>query len=791
MFYRCLYLLLFCLLAATVPARAEIKILQVFGASSASDCDGEIEVLTTGSAAPFQLWLEQGGTVVKKSGLVEGRYRFKDVCAGQYVVGVYNALGCRVDLDVTVLNCNNNTWSIQGLVAPSCEPQNNGSINASITGSGAVAPFQYFWSHGPVGTPNVSGLRPGDYGLIAIDARGCRETKVFEVPASTVEVADYYFVFPTTDRVNILLSTTTTHPPLHYLWSNGATTKDLSNVVPGLYQVTVTNVAGCSTTRTYNPAACGNRNLKISIDPLLLTTSNIPLTVSGGNVPLAFHWEGPNGFTASVQSPAIGAAGDYCVTVTDACHQGAVLCQKVSCKGGEFVSINAQNRCLDFNPPGQWGNGAITAHVTTNDPLLCADKMFIKFQNEAWEPLTNNWTHQITGGGTFCVSVKNACGCVVIPQKCFHFSNNDVEVVGFFQENIGNLTSAYYDGSLQVINQCFSCEICAEGVTNLPDPFLPAYCSNSAVFSPMTYQPASAESEPCKGGQITCNGLTLDVPPWAIGVELVDWNAPPVQASINGGCIYPSGCLFIGNTFVEPPLPPFEHTDPPGDRFVYVTNPNGHLVASGNCAPPRCTEDDIIRDPAGTQHPTEPCLVRLICASTGAPVGWIGTGTLCKCYDSDCECFVVEHCIYGEAVPCAGGPEVNLISLCSNYQELYPGQLLNMYDCFGHDRNECRPGGPVLEQRDAGRSVEVSVEGNPNPFQNSVYLTVQSTAPLQTRLIIYNQYGQLVQRWPAQLCEGNLRFQVETETFADGVYYFAVVFDNGKRIGLPLIKVSR
>lgn len=118
-------------------------------------------------------------------------------------------------------------------------------------------------------------------------------------------------------------------------------------------------------------------------------------------------------------------------------------------------------------------------------------------------------------------------------------------------------------------------------------------------------------------------------------------------------------------------------------------------------------------------------------------------------------------------------------------------ELLSMKDCFGQEHNECRPDNPTSEQIERNALSEVQVLGNPNPFQNSVYLTVLSPVPQQVRLMVYNQHGQLMQRWPAQICEGNLRFQVETEFFADGVYYFAVAFDNGNRVGLPLIKMSK
>lgn len=121
---------------AVVAVRAEIRIVQVIGASSATACDGEIEVMATGSAGPFQVQLLKAGVVVKQSPPIRGKYRFTGVCWGDYTAKVFNAMGCSTDLNVSVPNCRLDDWDIFGTVTRSCEPLNNGMVSVAVGGTG-------------------------------------------------------------------------------------------------------------------------------------------------------------------------------------------------------------------------------------------------------------------------------------------------------------------------------------------------------------------------------------------------------------------------------------------------------------------------------------------------------------------------------------------------------------------------------------------------------------------------------------------------------------------------------
>ena len=113
-----------------------------------------------------------------------------------------------------------------------------------------------------------------------------------------------------TSSINVTNSNT-------YLWSNGATSEDISGLAAGTYTVTATTNTGCTATLTATintPTALSLSGNVFDVSCFGGSNGSIDLTVSGGQIPYTFLW---NDADINEDRNAI-MAGTYMVTVTDA-----------------------------------------------------------------------------------------------------------------------------------------------------------------------------------------------------------------------------------------------------------------------------------------------------------------------------------------------------------------------------------------------------------------------------------------------------------------------------------------
>lgn len=172
---------------------------------------------------------------------------FSGLDGGAYVAYVKDTTNCVVKTPVEIkeplpLNVNATVGNV------SCSGGNNGSIALSI--SGGTQPYYTNWSM-EWGNQDISNLYAGTYIVRVTDNNGCFIKDTLEVtqPASPLIVNAVITGAATSASEDgaITLTVTGGVAPYTFLWSNEATTKDLTQIKAGTYSVNITDVNGCIT----------------------------------------------------------------------------------------------------------------------------------------------------------------------------------------------------------------------------------------------------------------------------------------------------------------------------------------------------------------------------------------------------------------------------------------------------------------------------------------------------------------------------------------------------------------
>src|SRR5574343_439682 len=349
---------------------------------------GAIDLSVSGGTAPYTYSWSNGSVTQDLNSLP----------AGTYTVNVHDANGltggCAATTSVTITQPAAAISLTFTKVNVLCNGGSTGSIDLSV--AGGTAPYTYVWSNGAT-TEDLSALAAGTYTVVVTDANGstggCTATTTVTItqPAAALTVS--------TTQTNVLCFGASTGAidltpaggtaPYTYLWSNGATTQDLSSIAVGTYTVQVTDANGstgsCAATTTVTitqPAApLSLTSTKVNVLCNGGLTGSINLTPAGGTAPYTFAWS--NG---TVTEDLIGlAAGTYTVTVTDAngstggcfATTSVTITQPaapvtVSTTQTNVLCFGASTGAINLTVAGGtapysyvWSNGAITEDLTT------------------------------------------------------------------------------------------------------------------------------------------------------------------------------------------------------------------------------------------------------------------------------------------------------------------------------------------------------------------------------------------------------------------------------------------
>ncbi|MEO1217995.1 MAG: ThuA domain-containing protein [Bacteroidota bacterium] len=372
----------------TQPPLLQLNLVEAIEISCFGEMDGAISAFVSGGT-PFYSYAWDDGQINQTA---------VNLGSGWHYVTATDQNGCTIRDSLFLDEPAPLVGSIAELNSILCYGDNTGLLQASATGGNP--PYDYLWN---TGSPNaiVNNLAAGQYSVIITDIKSCVDTVTFDLqqPDSIVintTITQTISCNGASDGAIGSLVTGGT-APYSYLWSNGDTTSDLTNISAGSYGLLVTDANGCTGVTLVSisepaPLAINFNNIE-NVSCFGGADGEATAVVSGGTAPYTYAWS--NGQTTMTAMNL--AAGTYMVVVTDShlCVDSATVTiteptaltatlgvnQIINCNGGNNGSITATPTGGTAPYTYLWSNGqttqtainlmAGTYTVTITDSLNC------------------------------------------------------------------------------------------------------------------------------------------------------------------------------------------------------------------------------------------------------------------------------------------------------------------------------------------------------------------------------------------------------------------------------------
>lgn len=439
-----------------------------------------------------------------------------DLAAGSYVVTVTSiTTGCSANASATVSD-NSFVPNITGVVSPvtSCVLA-NGAVDINVSPSGN---YSFIWSNGET-TQNLMGLMAGTYSVTASAGGSCTGSASFTVGSSTVPPSLSANVTPAVCGSAVGAIDLTIMPTGGYSfnWSNGETTEDLTNLLSGNYEVTVTSLSdGCTATDIYNVP---NNSTSFTLDGVVSSVTScgqpngaIDLNVSPSGF-YTYLWS--NGEVAEDLSGI--PTGTYTVTVTAAAG---------GCTGGVSFIVDEQLIVPSLSQnttPATCGepNGAVDLTVSP-----AATYTFLWSNGATTEDLQN------LAAGSYAVTTTAANGCTAVASA--DVANSTINF---------NLT-----GNVSPNSSCTSPNGNIDLMVNLPGNYTFTW-SNGSMTEDLQNLPEGDFSVTVTQGLTCTSTATFNVPDES-GAPVLEPVATPANCGQSNGGGDLTVAPAVGNTFL-------------------------------------------------------------------------------------------------------------------------------------------------------------------------------------------------------------------------------------------------
>ncbi len=200
---------------------------------------GSIQSSVSGGILPYTYSWNNGSILDSISNLA----------SGTYILTVLDSNGCSFADSTTIIEPSVFSVVLNGSNL-TCFGNSSGTITSSI--NGGTSPYNVVWNNGAT-TANLTSLSAGSYFVNVTDNHGCSV-------ADSVTLTEPSLLQNSFGSVNVLCNGYATGntssitvggtSPYSYLWNNGATTSNITNLVAGDYIVGITDSQNCILTDT-------------------------------------------------------------------------------------------------------------------------------------------------------------------------------------------------------------------------------------------------------------------------------------------------------------------------------------------------------------------------------------------------------------------------------------------------------------------------------------------------------------------------------------------------------------
>ncbi|WP_164489837.1 SprB repeat-containing protein [Runella sp. SP2] len=355
---------------------------------------GQIDLTVTGGTAPYTYQWSNSATTQDVTGL----------SVATYTVTVTDKNGCQQSTQVSITQPPALASSM-AVTNVKCYNENTGAIDLTVTGG--TEPYTYVWDSGQTSQDIIS-LKAGTYRVTITDANGCVKRD-----SATVTQAPSFFIFGSQTNVKCFGEATGTitldavdgaTPPYTYSWSNGATTRNLTNLVAGEYTVTVTDANGCTVK--------GSNQISQPAELVVGVTSNdvtcpngssgtLVSSVSGGVKPYRYEWKDASNVVIATTPNVYGLpVGSYTLTVIDSNN---CVKQTASTTISQPPSLSAQYETTPVSC-SNGNNGTITVNASGGTGAL----------TYTWSDGGTGATRMGLVAGKYSVEISDANGCKIM-----------------------------------------------------------------------------------------------------------------------------------------------------------------------------------------------------------------------------------------------------------------------------------------------------------------------------------------------------------------------------------------